>query len=293
MKIFFIGCVEFSKELLSSIIDLPKIKVVGIATKESSKFNSDHYDLSKIGNLCDVPFKYIKDINESKTYDWIYSLSPDIIFCFGWPSLLKQNILSIPKLGVIGYHPSELPLNRGRHPIIWALVLGLKKTGSTFFLMNEGADTGGIISQKTLKIKKNDDAESLYCKLIDISKKQLKEIISNLKNDSLVITPQIDGGNFWRKRSKKDGLIDWRMSSESIYNLIRGLTKPYVGAHFEFNRKEIKVWKSKICRTSKSNFEPGKVLKISKNGIITVKTGDGSINLIEHELQEKKINYLK
>ena len=245
MKIFFIGCVEFSKELLSSIINLPEIKIVGIATKKLSKFNSDHYDISKVGNEYNVPFKYIDDINESKTENWIKSLSPDIIFCFGWPSLLKKNILSIPNLGVVGYHPSELPLNKGRHPIIWALVLGLKKTGSTFFLMNEGADTGDIISQRKLNIKKSDDAESLYTKLVEISKRQLNEIIHDLKNDSLVITPQIKTGNFWRKRSKKDGLIDWRMSSENIYNLIRGLTRPYVGAHFEFNGKEIKVWKSK------------------------------------------------
>lgn len=293
MKIFFIGCVNFSKELLISIINVPKIKIVGIATKKSSKFNSDHYDLSKVGNPHNVPFRYIDDINDSKTEGWIYSLSPDIIFCFGWPSLLKQNILSIPNFGVIGYHPSELPINRGRHPIIWALVLGLTKTGSTFFLMNEGADTGDIISQRKLKIKKNDDAESLYFKLVEISKNQLNDIISDLNNDSLVKTPQINEGNFWRKRSKKDGLIDWRMSSENIYNLIRGLTRPYVGAHFEFNGEEIKVWKSKICRTSKKNFEPGKVLKISKDGIIKVKTGDGAINLIEHELQGKKINYLK
>ena len=34
----------------------------------------------------------------------------------------------MPALGVIGYHPAELPKNRGRHPLIWALVLGLKKT---------------------------------------------------------------------------------------------------------------------------------------------------------------------
>ena len=116
--------------------------------------------------------------------------------------ITKKNILSIPNLGVVGYHPSELPLNKGRHPIIWALVLGLKKTGSTF-LMNEGADTGDIISQRKLNIKKSDDAESLYTKLVEISKRQLNEIIHDLKNDSLVITPQIKTGNFWRKRSKK------------------------------------------------------------------------------------------
>ena len=82
MKIFFIGCVEFSKELLSSIINVPEIKIVGIATKKLSKFNSDHYDISKVGNEYNVPFKYIDDINESKT-ELIKSLSPDIIFASG------------------------------------------------------------------------------------------------------------------------------------------------------------------------------------------------------------------
>ena len=117
--------------------------------------------------------------------------------------------------------------------------------------------------------------------------------ISDLIKDRVIITPQIIKGNFWRKRENKDGLIDWRMSSENIYNLIRGLTKPYIGAHFEYNGEEIKVWKSRISKTNKINFEPGKVLKTSKNGIITVKTGDGSIDLVEHELIEKNLDYLK
>ena len=51
-------------------------------------------------------------------------------------------------MGILGYHPSLLPFNRGRHPIIWALALGLKETGSTFFFMDENADTGDIVSQK-------------------------------------------------------------------------------------------------------------------------------------------------
>ena len=85
---------------------------------------------------------------------WIQDLNPDLIFCLGWSSLLKRSTLDIPKFGVIGYHPSLLPKNKGRHPIIWALALGLKETGSTFFLMNEGVDTGKIINQKRLKLIK-------------------------------------------------------------------------------------------------------------------------------------------
>ena len=60
-------------------------------------------------------------------------MRPDIIFCFGWSRLIKEELLKIPKKGVVGYHPAMLPKNRGRHPLIWALALGIKTTGSTFF----------------------------------------------------------------------------------------------------------------------------------------------------------------
>ena len=69
-------------------------------------------------------------------------------------------------MGVIGYHPAALPKNRGRHPLIWALVLGLKKTASSFFIMDERADSGDVISQEEIIINDDDDASSLYAKMI-------------------------------------------------------------------------------------------------------------------------------
>jgi methionyl-tRNA formyltransferase len=69
-------------------------------------------------------------------------------------------------MGVAGYHPTKLPMNRGRHPLIWALALRLKNSVSTFFFMNEGADSGDILSQVDFKILYQDDAQSLYDKTI-------------------------------------------------------------------------------------------------------------------------------
>ena len=66
--------------------------------------------------------------------------------------------MAIPPRGVIGYHPAALPANRGRHPIIWALVLGLSEIASTFFRMDTGADTGPIIDQEPVPIDDDDDA---------------------------------------------------------------------------------------------------------------------------------------
>ena len=72
------------------------------------------------------------------------------------------------------------------------------------------------------------------------------------------------------------------MSSLAIYNLVRALTKPYVGAHVEYGEKEIKIWKVKIIENSLKNFESGKILNINENKIL-VKTYDSAIELVDHE----------
>jgi len=102
--------------------------------------------------------------------------------------------------------------------------------------MDEGADTGDILSQKVIKINKSDDAQSLYQKIIKVSLKQIENLLQVLESNNYVLTPQDKNtGNIWRKRKFEDGRIDWRMSAENIHNFVRGLTKPYVGAHFEYN----------------------------------------------------------
>ena len=277
MRILFIGSVIFSKRCLLKLIDIGH-KPIGVCTLESSEFNSDHYDLSKISSENSIPFIYSKDINSEDSIKWISSLSPDLILCFGWSRLLKSEILQIPTHGVVGFHPSKLPENRGRHPLIWALVLGLKETASTFFMMDEGADTGDIISQKRILIDDNDNAFSLYEKVSNTALNQIEVLINQFISGSIEKVNQKNLiSNSWRKRGINDGKIDWRMSAKSIYNLVRGLSKPYVGAHFEFKGDIIKVWNSKIIIDKRKNIEPGKVLSL-KNGIL-IKTGDNSILL--------------
>ena len=86
----------------------------------------------------------------------------------------------------------------------------------------------------------------------------------------------------WRKRGKSDGEIDWRMSSNSIYNLIRALTHPYVGAHFSHKGNEYKVWKAKEVITDLyDNIEPGKVLKVESNHRFLIKTGENAIEILD------------
>ncbi|MCZ4407250.1 formyltransferase family protein [Cryomorphaceae bacterium 1068] len=284
MRIVLIGNVIFSERMLNVLIEMDEAKVVGIVTKQFSKFNSDHRNLAPIAENFNIPYKYVRDINAEHNYGWIESMKPDIIFCMGWSSLLGKEVLGIPPKGVIGFHPSALPSNKGRHPIIWALVLGLEKTASSFFKMVEKADAGDIISQNEIPIDFDDNASSLYDKIILSAESQIKEIVENLGNESS--EPGIkrnEEGNEWRKRSRKDGLIDFRMASLSIYNLVRALALPYPNAEVIFNEMSFKVNAVRIGHNHETNIEPGKVLQIDENAI-EVKTGDGSVWLTDHNI---------
>lgn len=283
MKIIFIGSVKFSADTLRELLKL-NANIVGICTLKYSKFNSDHHDLSEDAKLNGIPYLYVNDINGKKELKWIKDKKPDIVFCFGWSRLLKKELLEIPVMGVVGYHPADLPSNRGRHPLIWALVLGLSETASTFFKMDEGADTGDIISKEKIEILYSDNAKNLYDKMTTLALRQIRTFFPLLVQNKHVLVKQDDlYSNTWRKRSMKDGEIDWRMSANSIYNLIRALHKPYIGAHFYFNEKKIVVWKAKVIINNLfNNIEYGKVVDvIDKNPII--KCGEDLILLEEFE----------
>lgn len=294
MRILFIGCVESSYRLLKKLID-NGIEIAGVITKERSQFNSDFYELAPMCMTHHVPFCYVKNINDDNSIEFIKICNPDIGFCFGWSQLIQDKIIHLFPHGIVGFHPAALPNNRGRHPLIWALALGLSETASTFFMINAGADKGDIISQRKISISYEDNARSLYDKVMDAAVEQEIELVNALENDAITyISQSCDEGNSWRKRGANDGNIDWRMSSKCIYNLVRSLTKPYVGAHFLYNNNEYKVWKvQEISTYGFENFEPGKVLSVNEDGTIDIKTGENGVRLLEFDaITVKKGEYI-
>lgn len=295
MKILFIGTVKFSYEALNVLLK-KEFEVVGLVTKEKSKFNSDFFDLTPLAKENSIPCFFRSPNNEEECISFIKERNPCVIYCFGWSHLLPKQILSLPPFGVIGFHPSELPNNRGRHPIVWALFLGLKETASTFFVMDEGADTGDIISQKKISINPTDTASGLYKKITSAALDQIELFSNELQENSGNIprTKQnLNEGNSWRKRGVKDGRIDFRMSTQAILNLIKSLTHPYIGAHVEYLDNEVKVWSAKEENCDLINYEPGKVLEVFGSDLV-VKTYDGAVRLLEHEFNSelKKGDYL-
>lgn len=291
-KIVFIGCVDFSDFILNELIKR-KINIIGICTKSYSKINSDYMNLSIAAKKNKIPYIYWNNHKSNdKAYKWIKEKNPDFIFCIGWPNLLKKNFLEIPRYFCVGFHPSDLPYNRGRHPIIWSIILHLKKIASSFFLMSVQADNGFILSKKKIFLDKNETAGSLYSKLKKNSKKQITVLLKNIiknkkrKNSNHKLNQINKNSNILRKRSILDGIIDWRMTARDIDAHVRALSKPYSGASFIYDKKSLKIFKTTIYKTNKK-CEPGKIVN-KINNLPVVQTGDGLIRL---DKLDKKINF--
>lgn len=283
MKVGFIGCVEFSRAALELLVSMQDedIEVCCVMTKAESKFNSDHVDLSEVCKKEAIAYHF--DLgNQQENLAFFSRHQPDVIYCFGWSYLLKVDLLSMAPKGVVGFHPAALPKNRGRHPLIWALALGLTETASSFFLMDEGADSGPLISQKPIKIEQVDDASSLYHKMTKVALEQIEAFTLAFRNNEVKpVVQNAELASYWRKRSRVDGKIDWRMPAEDIYNLVRALAKPYPGAEFQVNDELYTLWKAQIFDGAVAkNHECGKVLALD-NGKVLVKCAGTSAIWIE------------
>ncbi len=282
-RLVFIGSVDFSNRMLKEIISAGG-NVVGVVAKDSMGINADFCDISVTAQLRNIPTHKTNDINDDNSTHFISKMQPDYVICVGWSQLLTSKTLKIAKTDNIGYHPSELPFNRGRHPVIWSLALGLDKTASTFFSLRTEPDIGPVFAQDQVVINRDDDAASLLEKLKETASMQIHVLINQIKNGQLRAERlSLKKGNIWRRRKDIDGLIDFRMHSSTIYNLTRALTRPYVGAHLQIGDKKFRVWRVKEEQFDLRNIEPGKVLAI-KNGNISVKTADGCVLLVEHEI---------
>lgn len=285
MRLAFIGCVEFSFRALEHVLELDAVELVGVVTRRSSPINADFRSLVPLAESAASPYLEVDADRHESLADWLSSRTPDVVYCFGWPFLLSRDVLDVPPGGSVGFHPAALPENRGRHPIIWSLALGLTETASTFFFMDEGADSGDIISQERLPIHESDDAATLYERITATALRQITGFTPLLASGGVDARPQDHSrANSWRKRHVGDGRIDWRMSPRAIYNLVRALTRPYVGAHVALADGDARVWRvERVDAETPPNLEPGKVLGV-EGRIITVKCDGGAVRLVDHEL---------
>lgn len=282
MRVALIGCVRSSLAALRALQALDAVELVGVLTRYRSAFNADFVDLGPAAGS--TPTLHVDRRGAIRPAEWLKARQPDLVLCVGWSRLLPEAILRVPPKGVIGYHPAPLPRGRGRHPIIWSIALGLEASASTFFLMDAGADSGPIVDQAPFTIGPEDDAGTVYARVLRLIPFQLARFIPLIAADAVSLIPQDPKrATTWRKRSPIDGRIDWRMAATTIHNLVRALAPPYPGASCATGSGEAIIWRTERATVEAPDAEPGRVLRV-EGGAITIKCGVGALLLVDHTI---------
>jgi methionyl-tRNA formyltransferase len=285
LRIVVVGAIDFTQYCVEAMVRIGT-NIVGIVTvaAEQAVQHADYVNLVPVGRSHNIPVQQVADINAPCAVAALRALRPDVIFVLGWSRLIAPEVLRIPRLGCIGSHPTLLPANRGRHPLIWALVDGLERSGLTLMYLTTEADAGDIVWQQAFPITMQDDASSLYAMIKRLVSLAIKEVLSQLAAGTLVGRPQDHTrATYWRKRTEADGEIHWADTSQRIYNLVRALTHPYVGAHAFHGKARVTIWKSALPHDelpmAARQCLVGSVFRVDDH-TADVRTGDGYIRLL-------------
>ncbi|MBI2411080.1 MAG: methionyl-tRNA formyltransferase [Candidatus Kerfeldbacteria bacterium] len=176
-------------------------------------------------------------------------LAPDVAVVVAYGKIIPKELLSIPRYGFINVHGSLLPKFRGASPVQQAIADGMTETGVTIMLMDEGMDTGPMLSTHTVPIEQTDTAGTLYDKVYIVGAKLLYETIVGYINGSIHPIEQPHAQATYTKIiTKEDGLIDWSTGAAAIERKIRALT-PWPGTYTICNGKRVKILRAHLSET--------------------------------------------
>ena len=210
----------------------------------------------------------------------IAGLAPDLFAVVAYGAILAPKWLGVPRQGAINLHGSLLPEYRGASPVQRALWDGRSGTGVTTIWMDQGIDTGDMILQRWAPIAADDTALSLGAKLARLGAPLLAESLVQAAEGRAPRRAQPkSGASYARKLEKRDGVIDWNLDAETVWNRIRAVT-PWPGATTALAGRRLVVLSSRPHDLLPAAVPPGSVIALATSSIVVACAG-GALEITE------------
>jgi methionyl-tRNA formyltransferase len=214
------------------------------------------------------------------------SFRPDVMVVVAYGLILPSAVLAVPRLGCVNIHGSLLPRWRGAAPIHRALLAGDRTTGISIMRMDEGLDTGPVLSTHETPIGERETAAALHDRLAALGAQALVATLEKYSRDELAPQPQpTEGVIYAQKIRKEEASLDWQQSAKQLDAQVRAFN-PRPVAETRWQAQQLRVWEA-IPLDTKSDALPGTVLSADGNGIV-VATGAGALSLLRVQLAGRK-----
>ncbi len=203
--------------------------------------------------------------------------APDVFVVAAYGLILPQWVLTLPRLGCLNIHASQLPRWRGAAPIQRAIEGGDTTTGITIMQMDAGLDTGAMLLTETTPISADDNSATLHQRLAAMGAKLIVQALQRLQIGALPAQPQpTDGVTYAHKIDKAEAAIHWHEPAIAIERRVRAFD-PLPGMTFVWGGEVVKLWRAHL---HPGHGAPGAVLEFG-DGRLAVACGAGVLELLQ------------
>ena len=293
MRVLFIGTGEIGLPALRWLIESPH-ELVGVVTQPDKPVGRAQIiqapPIKAAVTGMGVPVLQPERIRrEPDAVEQIRALDPDVIVVMAYGQILPREVLEIPEVACLNLHASLLPRHRGAAPIQAAISAGDRETGITVMYMDEGLDTGDILSQASIPIAPDETGGSLHDRLAEIASAALANALVQLAAGTAPRVPQdASRATYAPKLAREHGAIDWMQPSEIIERNIRAFN-PWPGAFTTVRddggrERKLKIFSAAVVDAL--DVPAGEIRAI--DGDVVIGAGERALRLGEVQLEGKK-----
>lgn len=217
-----------------------------------------------------VPVVKTRRITDEVT-STIASTGADLGVIVAYGALLREPLLSTPRLGWINLHFSLLPRWRGAAPVQRALIAGDSETGAAVFQLVPELDAGDVFGSITKPLRGDETAGFLLGELAISGALLLSRVVDDLGAGRATATAQSGDVTLAPKLALDDGVLDFTRPAAEVFNRFRGVT-PEPGASTSVLGARLKVLEVRRPDLASDALAAGRIVLDEKRVLIGTST---------------------
>jgi methionyl-tRNA formyltransferase len=225
-----------------------------------------------------LPLAEVAGVRAGDGLEALKTVRPEILVVVAYGELLTSQVLTLPPNGAINLHLSLLPRWRGASPVHHAILEGDHVTGVSVMQMDEGLDTGPVLTRREEPVRDDDDTGTLGTRLAAIGGTLLVETLGRIAHgDADPHAQDAAAATFAPKLRPQDRVIDWTREAGAVDRRVRALA-PEPGATTTFRAAGLKILRG--APVGGGSGDPGTILADNPDGV-AIATGEGTYRLDE------------
>tara|TARA_B100000315_G_scaffold179998_1_gene168821 strand:+ start:325 stop:1266 length:942 start_codon:yes stop_codon:yes gene_type:complete len=285
MRLVFMGTPAFAIPVLQALATAPDVQIVGVYTPpDRPRGRGRPTEMPPVKSHAierGLPVHQPPTLRSEQAQHELAGLKPDVIVVAAYGKLLPAQFLGTPVHGCLNLHPSLLPRYRGPSPVATAIVEGAATTGVTLMLLDQGMDTGPIISQQGYPLSGRETTETLTASLFQLGAELLLRCLAPWVAGQIAAQPQDDSvATSTRKLERADGQADWALQATALDRHCRAYS-PWPGLFTHWEGKVLKLLDvTPLPQKGAPPAPQGQVVTVeSTDSAVGVGTGDGILGL--------------